>query len=78
MARLIDANKLPIYTATHQELIMAIQDVPAEYDVDKVVNQLILKSFPDFEEEYSCNGDLMLFLSDAIKIVRNGGDANDW
>lgn len=38
--------------------------------VDDVVEALEENAFPDFEEEYTCNGAELLFLSDAIKIVK--------
>lgn len=38
--------------------------------VDDVVEALEENAFPDFEEEYTCNGAELLFLSDAIQIIK--------
>ena len=51
----------------------AIYDIPTAYDVEAVVKQIEEKAFPDFEEEYSCNGEQLVWLSDVLEIVRNGG-----
>ena len=46
---------------------------PTAYDIDKVVKQLKKVSFVDVDEEYADNGQIMLFLHDAIEIVEKGG-----
>ena len=67
-------NKLQDRDLWHITGIKAfIENQPTAYDVDKVVKELKKESFPDFEEEYSCNGQQMVFLYDAIKIVKDGG-----
>lgn len=82
MGRLIDADKLDGYILTkHGEsnkvlCSKSIADVPTAYDVEAVVKQMEEKAFPDFEEEYSCNGEQLVWLSDVLEIVRNGGVSN--
>lgn len=51
----------------------ALDAQPTAYDPEEVVKQLKEKSFPDFEEEYTCNGGLLLHYDDVIEIVRKGG-----
>ena len=46
---------------------------PTAYDVDKVIKQLGKVSFIDVDEEYADDGQRMLFLHDAIEIVKRGG-----
>ena len=46
---------------------------PTAYNIDKVVKQLKKVSFVDVDEEYADNGQIMLFLQDAIDIVKKGG-----
>ena len=46
---------------------------PTAYNIDKVVKQLKKVSFVDVDEEYADNGQIMLFLQDAIEIVKKGG-----
>lgn len=46
---------------------------PTAYNIDKVVKQLKKVSFVDVDEEYADNGQIMLFLYDAIEIVEKGG-----
>ena len=48
-------------------------DQPTAYDIDKVIEQLEEVSFVDVDEEYADDGQRMLFLYDAIEIVK--GDA---
>lgn len=43
---------------------------PTAYDIDKVVEQLEKVSFVDVDEEYADDGQIMLFLHDAIEIVK--------
>lgn len=38
--------------------------------MERIVERLKEEAFPDFEEEYTCNGEELLYLSDAIGIVR--------
>lgn len=61
---------------TKEAVLQFVQAAPTAYDVDKVVERLEKKDFPDYEEEYSCNGQQMVFLYDAIKIVKDGGTNN--
>lgn len=46
---------------------------PTAYDIDNVVEQLEKVSFVDVDEEYADNGQRMLFLHDAIGIVKKRG-----
>lgn len=55
------------------EIADMIEDAPTAWDVEAVVRQIKEKAFPDFEEEYSCNGEQLVWLSDVLEIVRNGG-----
>ena len=48
-------------------------DQPTAYDVDKIIEQLEKVSFVDVDEEYADDGQRMLFLHDAIEIVKKGG-----
>lgn len=50
-----------------------IENQPTAYDVEQVVKELKEKSFPDFEEEYTCNGEPLLYLAETIDIVKGGG-----
>ena len=45
--------------------------------LERIVKLLKEKAFPDFEEEYTCNGEELLYLSDAIEIVREEGGLNE-
>ena len=45
---------------------------PTAYDIDKVIKQLENVSFVDVDEEYADDGQRMLFLHDAIEIVKGG------
>lgn len=47
-------------------------DQPTAYDIDNVVEQLEKVSFVDVDEEYADDGQRMLFLYDAIEIVKGG------
>ena len=38
--RLINADDFNIYTATHQELIMSIENAPIVYDLNEVIKQV--------------------------------------
>lgn len=46
---------------------------PTAYDIDNVVEQLEKVSFVDVDEEYADDGQIMLFLHDAIGIVKKRG-----
>lgn len=46
---------------------------PTAYDIEKVVKQLEKVSFIDVNEEYADDGQRMLFLHDAIGIVKKRG-----
>ena len=48
-------------------------DQPTAYNINKVVKQLEKVSFVDIDEEYADDGQRMLFLHDAIEIVKRGG-----
>ena len=41
--------------------------------MQNIVEQLKEKSFPDFKKGYTCNGEELLYLSDAIEIVKEEG-----
>ena len=58
------------------EIADMIEDAPTAYDVDAVVKQIEEKAFPDLEEECSCNGEQLVWLSDVLEIVRRGGMNN--
>ena len=79
MSRLIDADKLLEELREYHPLSLSygilsdIEYFPTAYDVDKVVEQLENVSFVDVDEEYAGDGQRMLFLHDAIEIVKRGG-----
>ena len=79
MSRLIDADKLLEELREYHPLSLSygilsdIEYFPTAYDVDKVVEQLEKVSFVDVDEEYADDGQRMLFLHDAIEIVKKGG-----
>ena len=81
MSRLIDANKLkderrtlPIMSNWGEILIsLLIDEQPTAYDLEYVIEQLKKVSFVDVDEEYAGDGQRMLFLHDAIEIVKKGG-----
>ena len=75
--RLIDADMLRAEfnnnTLWHYTGIRAkIDGAPTAYDIDKVIKQLEKVSFVDVDEEYADDGQKMLFLHDAIEIVKKG------
>ena len=78
MSRLIDADKLLEELREYHPLSLSygilsdIEYFPTAYDVDKVVKQLENVSFVDVDEEYADDGQRMLFLHDAIEIVKGG------
>ena len=80
MSRLIDADKLLEELREYHPLSLShgilsdIEYFPTAYDADKVVEQLEKVSFVDVDEEYADNGQIMLFLHDAIEIVEKGGN----
>ena len=79
MSRLIDADKLleelrechPL--SISYGILSDIEYFPTAYDADKVIEQLENVSFVDVDEEYADDGQRMLFLHDAIEIVKRGG-----
>ena len=81
MSRLIDADKLkderrtlPMMSNWGEILIsLLIDDQPTAYDIEYVIEQLENVSFVDIDEEYADDGQRMLFLHDAIEIVKRGG-----
>ena len=79
MSRLIDVDKLLEELREYHPLSLSygilsdIEYFPTAYDVDKVVKQLENVSFVDVDEEYADDGQRMLFLHDAIEIVKRGG-----
>ena len=81
MSRLIDADKLkderrtlPMMSNWGEILIsLLIDEQPTAYDIDRVIEQLKKVSFVDVDEEYAGDGQRMLFLHDAIEIVKKGG-----
>ena len=80
MGRLIDADKLkderrtlPMMSNWGEMLIsLLIDEQPTAYDIDRVIEQLEKVSFIDVDEEYADDGQRMLFLHDAIEIVKGG------
>ena len=79
MSRLIDADKLLEELRQYHPLSLSygilsdIEYFPTAYDADKVIEQLENVSFVDIDEEYADDGQRMLFLHDAIEIVKRGG-----
>ena len=81
MGRLIDADKLkderrtlPMMSNWGEMLIsLLIDEQPTAYYIDRVIEQLENVSFVDIDEEYADDGQRMLFLHDAIEIVKKGG-----
>ena len=79
MSRLIDADKLLEELREYHPLSISygilsdIEYFPTAYDADKVIEQLENVSFVDIDEEYADDGQRMLFLHDAIEIVKRGG-----
>ena len=79
MGRLIDADKLLEELRQYHPLSISygilsdIEYFPTAYDIDNVIEQLENVSFVDIDEEYADDGQRMLFLHDAIEIVKKGG-----
>ena len=79
MSRLIDADKLLEELREYHPLSISygilsdIEYFPTSYDADNVIEQLENVSFVDIDEEYADDGQRMLFLHDAIEIVKRGG-----
>ena len=81
MGRLIDADRLkderrtlPMMSNWGEMLIsLLIDEQPTAYDIDKVIEQLKNVSFADVDEKYADDGQRMLFLHDAIEIVKRSG-----
>ena len=55
-------------------ILSDIEYFPTAYDADKVIEQLENVSFVDVDEEYADDGQRMLFLHDAIEIVKGGAE----
>ena len=59
------------------DILMCIRDMVFDqliaYDLEYVIEQLEKVSFVDVDEEYADDGQRMLFLHDAIEIVKRGG-----
>ena len=79
MSRLIDADKLLEELREYHPLSISygilsdIEYFPTANDIDNVIEQLENVSFVDIDEEYADDGQRMLFLHDAIEIVKRGG-----
>ena len=75
--RLVDADKLleelRNYRTISYGILSDIKYFPTAYDADNVIEQLENVSFVDVDEEYANDGQRMLFLHDAIEIVKKGG-----
>lgn len=54
-------------------VVQDLDEQPIAYDIDRVIEQLEKVSFVDVDEEYVDDGQRMLFLHDAIEIVKKGG-----
>ena len=59
------------------DILMCIRDMVFDqliaYDLEYAIEQLKNVSFVDIDEEYADDGQRMLFLHDAIEIVKKGG-----
>ena len=59
------------------DILMCIRDMAFDqliaYDLEYVIEQLENVSFVDIDEEYADDGQRMLFLHDAIEIIKKGG-----
>ena len=79
MSRLIDVDKLLEELREYHPLSLSygilsdIEYFPTAYDIDRVIEQLKNVSFVDVDEEYADDGQRMLFLHDAIEIVKRVG-----
>ena len=79
MSRLIDVDKLLEELRQYHPLSLSygilsdIEYFPTAYDIDRVIEQLKNVSFVDVDEEYADDGQRMLFLHDAIEIVKRVG-----
>ena len=79
MGRLIDADKLleelrechPL--SISYGILSDIEYFTTAYDADNLIEQLENVSFVDIDEEYADDGQRMLFLHDAIEIVKRDG-----
>lgn len=78
--RLIDADKalewidIEYPKLDRQDMKQMINAQPTSYDIDKIVEQLEKVSFVDVDEEYADDGQIILFLHDAIEIVKGGSE----
>lgn len=71
-----EVNKNPVLVDAREIFTLFIEMVEKQstaYDLEAVMKELKEKAFPDFEEEYTCNGGLLLHYDDVIEIGRNGG-----
>ena len=57
-----------------EKFVQVVEGWPAAYDTDKVVKQLGKVSFVDIDEQYADDGQRMLFLHDAIEILKGGAE----
>ena len=77
--RLVDIDKLLDELREYHPLSISsgilsnIEYFPTAYDADNIIEQLEKVSFVDVDEEYADDGQRMLFLHDAIEIVKRGG-----
>ena len=53
-------------------IVQDLDKQPTAYNIDRVIEQLEKASFVDVDEEYADDGQRMLFLHDAIEIVKGG------
>lgn len=71
--RLIDADELNIYTATHQELIMAIEEAQVVCNLEKIMIELESRSH---SQNVKPSGlypeERWIFLDDVIEIIKKG------
>ena len=54
-------------------IVQDLNKQPTAYNIDRVIEQLEKVSFVDVDKEYADDGQRMLFLHDAIEIVKKGG-----
>ena len=49
-----------------------VKNLPTAYDVEAVIQKLKENAFSDYEEKYVDNGECIIYLADAIEIVKGG------
>lgn len=54
-------------------IVQDLDKQPTAYNIDRVIEQLEKVSFVDVDEKYADDGQRMLFLHDAIEIVKKRG-----